>query len=172
MINADNSNEEPNPKKAQMMYNTMDPFCNLKNKYSHVRVDANKDEEVSHEDDLEFLLRGLKNSYSHQPIFLQAVEEMAISLKPLFADPLNGLFYKKVFLMMAEPERVISFHVKWEDDKGKLHQNRGWRVEFSRYGKLWIVVNFLSYRSSSPTNVYTYIHIYIYIYLCYLVLMI
>eukprot|EP01083_Nonionella_stella_P004611 13395_1 len=109
----------------------MDPFCNLKNKYSHVRVDANKDEEVSHEDDLEFLLRGLKNSYSHQPIFLQAVEEMAISLKPLFADPLNGLFYKKVFLMMAEPERVISFHVKWEDDKGKLHQNRGWRVEFS-----------------------------------------
>jgi len=28
-------------------------------------------------------------------------------------------------------ERMVSFHVPWEDDNGEQHVNRGWRVEFS-----------------------------------------
>ena len=78
-------------------------------------------------------LNDLRAKYPHQPVFLQAVEEMALAIEPLFHDPVNGDFYKRAFLYMTEPERMISFHVPWMDDQGKLNVNRGWRVEFSRY---------------------------------------
>lgn len=74
----------------------------------------------------------LRAKYAHQPTFLQSVEEMAVSLLPLFEDPDNGDFHKRAFLAMAEPERMISFRVSWMDDDGKLQFNRGWRVEFNR----------------------------------------
>jgi len=64
-------------------------------------------------------------------VFLQAVEEMSISLRSLFLDPEKGEFYQRAFVAMAEPERTISFRVSWMDDKGVLNFNRGWRVEFS-----------------------------------------
>jgi glutamate dehydrogenase (NADP+) len=76
-------------------------------------------------------LNDLKQKYSHQPVFLQCVDEIALSLLPLFKDPDNGDFYKRAFTAMAEPERCISFRVPWEDDQGNMHFNRGWRVEFS-----------------------------------------
>lgn len=63
--------------------------------------------------------------------FLQAVDEMALAVEPLFSDPANGEFYKAAFLYLTEPERMISFHVPWTDDQGNQHVNRGWRVEFS-----------------------------------------
>jgi len=84
----------------------------------------------THEDELSFL-NDLKLKYSHQPVFLQAVEEMAISLRSLFLDPEKGDFYQRAFVAMAEPERIISFRVPWMDDNGVLHFNRGYRVEFS-----------------------------------------
>jgi glutamate dehydrogenase (NADP+) len=82
--------------------------------------------------DLTFL-NDLRSKYSHQTTFLQAVEEMAVALMPLFEDPKEGDFYQRAFLTMAEPERTISFRVPWMDDSGKLQFNRGWRVEFNRY---------------------------------------
>lgn len=76
-------------------------------------------------------LDDLRSKYSHQPTFLQAVEEMAVSLMPLFEDADQGDFYRRAFVAMAEPERSISFRVPWMDDAGKLQFNRGFRVEFS-----------------------------------------
>jgi glutamate dehydrogenase (NADP+) len=78
-------------------------------------------------------LDDLRSKYPHQPVFLQAVEEMALAIEPLFHDPVEGDFYKRAFLYMTEPERTISFHVPWMNDQGWLVINRGWRVEFSRY---------------------------------------
>lgn len=75
-------------------------------------------------------LDDLRKRNAHQPIFLQAVEEMAIALDPLFQDEESGEFYKRAFLVVAEPERTISFRVPWTDDGGNLQINRGWRVEF------------------------------------------
>lgn len=77
-------------------------------------------------------LEDLRKKYSHQPTFLQAVEEMAMALLPLFRDEKDGKFYQRAFLALTEPERTISFKVPWEDDKGNIQINRGWRVEFSR----------------------------------------
>lgn len=92
-------------------------------------------------------LKDLRKKYSHQPVFLQSVDEIALSLLPLFEDPDKGDFYRRAFAAMTEPERIIAFRVPWEDDKGNLHFNRGWRVEFSRYvqGKFknWISHNCL-----------------------------
>jgi len=82
------------------------------------------------EDTLAFL-DDLRGKYQHQPTFLQAVEEMALSLTDLFQDPNDGEFYKRAFLMIAEPERMISFRVPWMDDQGRIRHNRGWRVEFN-----------------------------------------
>jgi glutamate dehydrogenase (NADP+) len=81
---------------------------------------------------LEFL-DDLRQKYSHQPTFLQSVEEIALSLLPLFEEPAQGDFYKRAFVAMTEPERTIFFRVPWEDDNGNLQFNRGWRVEFSRF---------------------------------------
>jgi glutamate dehydrogenase (NADP+) len=76
-------------------------------------------------------LQDLKTKYAHQPTFLQAVEEMANSLQPLFLDPAKGKYYQRAFLLLAEPERTIGFRVPWTDDSGVQQINRGWRVEFS-----------------------------------------
>ncbi len=82
---------------------------------------------------LDNLLSDLRRKYEHQPIFLQSVNEIGHSLTPLFDDPEKGDFYKRAFVVMTEPERTISFRVSWEDDKGIMRYNRGWRVQFSRY---------------------------------------
>ncbi len=73
------------------------------------------------------ILADLRNKYAHQPTFLQAVEEMALSIQDLLDEP----FYREVFHVMTEPERAISFRVPWMDDNGKMQYNRGWRIEFN-----------------------------------------
>ena len=39
--------------------------------------------------------------------------------------------YKKALQVAAIPERVIQFRVTWEDDKGQVQVNRGYRVQFN-----------------------------------------
>ena len=62
--------------------------------------------------------------------FHQAVKEVLESLGPVlvkypeFAD-------KKIIERICEPERQIIFRVPWQDDKGEVHINRGFRVEFN-----------------------------------------
>ena len=38
---------------------------------------------------------------------------------------------KGILETIVEPERVIKFRVPWTDDKGKVHVNRGFRVQFN-----------------------------------------
>jgi len=111
-----------------------DALEELRKKYVHDRGDEssptfNTSESNGTDDDF---LAPLKTMYIHQPTFLQAVQEMAHSLAPLFADEDHGDFYKRAFLIMTEPERTISFRVNWTDDRGRIQTNRGWRIEFSR----------------------------------------
>ncbi|MDR0951463.1 MAG: NADP-specific glutamate dehydrogenase [Oscillospiraceae bacterium] len=65
-----------------------------------------------------------------QPEFLQAVSEVLDSLEPLVEkDPIY--ISSGVIEAFVEPERLISFRVPWYDDNGKLHINRGFRVQFN-----------------------------------------
>lgn len=93
-------------------------------------VHLTDDDEVMNQQRNDFLA-DLKEKYAHQPSFLEAVEVMANSLEPLFLDAEKGEFFKRSFLLMTEPERIISFRVNWTNDQGLLQTNRGWRVEFS-----------------------------------------
>lgn len=77
---------------------------------------------------LNAIMDDLHQKYHHQPLFLQAVQEMILSIKDLLEDPL----YCQAFAIITEPERTISFRVTWMDDRGTLQINRGWRIEFNR----------------------------------------
>nr|XP_009858550.1 NADP-specific glutamate dehydrogenase [Ciona intestinalis] len=65
----------------------------------------------------------------NQTEFLQAVDEVLISLKPLFDRYPK---YLSVLPAVCEPERVVQFRVPWQDDKGDIQINRGFRVQFNQ----------------------------------------
>jgi len=65
-----------------------------------------------------------------QPEFHQAVEEIMETLEPTVKR--HPEFVKaKIYERIVEPERMIIFRVPWEDDKGNVQVNRGFRVQFN-----------------------------------------
>lgn len=79
---------------------------------------------------IDSFLERLRQRDPHQPEFHQAVEEVLRTLWPyLEANP----HYLKAGILerMVEPERVIIFRVPWVDDKGRIHVNRGFRVQMN-----------------------------------------
>ena len=62
--------------------------------------------------------------------FHQAVHEVLESLGPVLAAR-PGLAGARLLDRLIEPERQIMFRVPWEDDEGRVHVNRGFRVEFN-----------------------------------------
>ena len=65
-----------------------------------------------------------------EPEFHQAVREVLTSLAPV-ANARPELIREGVMDCLVEPERTIKFRVPWEDDKGNIHVNRGFRVQFN-----------------------------------------
>ena len=66
----------------------------------------------------------------NEPEFLQAVGEVLESLVPVVEK--NPAIEKNAILeRITEPERAIQFRVTWMDDKGGVHVNRGYRVQFN-----------------------------------------
>ena len=62
--------------------------------------------------------------------FHQAVTEVFHSLAPVLArNP--ELADQKIIQRICEPERQVIFRVPWQDDRGEVHINRGFRVEFN-----------------------------------------
>ena len=65
-----------------------------------------------------------------QKVFHQAVKEVVSSLTPVLQQ--HPLYIKERILeRIAEPERIIIFRVPWQDDKGEIHVNRGFRVQYN-----------------------------------------
>ena len=62
--------------------------------------------------------------------FLQAVEEVLLSLEPVVAQR-PDLVKAGIIDRMVEPERFIQFRVSWVDDAGNVQVNRGFRVQFN-----------------------------------------
>lgn len=63
--------------------------------------------------------------------FHQAVREFLDSIAPVIKVHEAEYRETKVLERIVEPERSISFRVPWTDDHGKLHVNRGYRVQFN-----------------------------------------
>ncbi len=82
---------------------------------------------MSYVDDV---LADVKEKNADQPEFIQAVTEVLESLRTVVeADPRYE--QNAILERMVEPERAIIFRVPWVDDAGKIHVNRGYRVQFN-----------------------------------------
>lgn len=66
-----------------------------------------------------------------QPEFIQAVEEVLESVRPVVER--NEETYRREALLerMTMPERNFTFTVPWVDDLGQVQVNRGYRVQFN-----------------------------------------
>ncbi|RSN69872.1 MULTISPECIES: NADP-specific glutamate dehydrogenase [Actinomadura] len=65
-----------------------------------------------------------------EPEFHQAVHEVLESL-PAVLSARPRLAASRLIERLIEPERQIMFRVPWQDDAGRVHVNRGFRVEFN-----------------------------------------
>ena len=79
---------------------------------------------------IETVLENLKKANPNEPEFYQAATEILTTLAPVVEKHPE---YEAAGLLerFVEPERVIMFRVPWVDDKGKVHVNKGYRVQFN-----------------------------------------
>ena len=77
------------------------------------------------------VLESVKKKNAHEPEFIQAVTEVLESIR-VVVDA-NEAVYRKAALLerLVEPDRIITFRVPWTDDKGEVHVQRGYRVQFN-----------------------------------------
>ncbi len=66
-----------------------------------------------------------------QPEFIQAVQEVLESLRPVIEK--NEEAYRRDALLerLVVPERTVIFRVSWVDDAGQVRVNRGYRVQYN-----------------------------------------
>ena len=76
------------------------------------------------------ILEELKRRNPGEPEFHQAATEVLESLTPVF-DRHPEFEAAGLLERFVEPERVVMFRVPWVDDAGKVHVNRGFRVQFN-----------------------------------------
>ncbi|AVT32255.1 NADP-specific glutamate dehydrogenase [Plantactinospora sp. BC1] len=85
---------------------------------------------MSVEDKLESIFTSVVRRNPGESEFHQSVREVLDSVVPaLISHPEYA--EAKIIERICEPERQIIFRVPWEDDRGEVHINRGFRVEFN-----------------------------------------
>jgi glutamate dehydrogenase (NADP+) len=76
------------------------------------------------------LIEKTKAKNPAEPEFHQAVEEVLESLEPTIEK--HPEFVKAgIYDRIIEPDRAILFRVPWADDKGNIHVQKGFRVQFN-----------------------------------------
>lgn len=74
---------------------------------------------------------GLVAKFPEETEFHATAKEVLESLEPIVKE--NEELYRHNALLerLVEPERAIVFRVPWQDDKGQIHVNTGYRVQFN-----------------------------------------
>ena len=77
------------------------------------------------------VLARVKTKNAAEPEFLQAVDEVLESIRPVVEA--NEELYKKEAILerITEPDRQFKFRVAWVDDNGQVQVNTGNRVQFN-----------------------------------------
>jgi glutamate dehydrogenase (NADP+) len=83
---------------------------------------------VSDHVDLATFMAGVRRRNPGQEEFAQAVQEVAEDVFDFIRDK-EAYHEYQILRRIAEPDRVVSFRVCWEDDKGNIRVQRGWRVQ-------------------------------------------
>ena len=79
---------------------------------------------------VEKIMQDLEHKHPGESEYLQAVREVLISIEDVYNQ--HPEFEKaKLIERIVEPERIITFRVPWTDDKGEVHVNLGYRVQFN-----------------------------------------
>jgi glutamate dehydrogenase (NADP+) len=82
------------------------------------------------EEKIESIYQQVKARNPGEEEFHQAVKEVLESLGPVLVK-YPEFAERKIIELICEPERQIIFRVPWQDDRGEVHINRGFRVEFN-----------------------------------------
>src|SRR5687768_15537834 len=78
--------------------------------------------------DLNGFIEGVSRRNPGQPEFVQAVTEVAQDIFEFIEDK-EEYHRWQILRRIAEPDRVVSFRVVWEDDNNNIRVQRGWRVQ-------------------------------------------
>ena len=78
--------------------------------------------------DLEQFMAGVERRNPGETEFIQAVREVAEDIYDFMEDKVH-YHEAQILRRIAEPDRVISFRVCWEDDNGSIRVQRGYRVQ-------------------------------------------
>lgn len=72
----------------------------------------------------------LEAKYGHEKEYLQAVREVLESVEEVYNQHPE---FERASLIerIVEPDRIFTFKVAWQDDRGKVHVNTGYRVQFN-----------------------------------------
>ena len=78
----------------------------------------------------EQILSALEAKHPGEHEYLQAVREVLLSIEDVYNQ--HPEFERvKLIERLVEPDRIITFRVPWVDDKGEVHVNLGYRVQFN-----------------------------------------
>ncbi|NSW45512.1 MAG: NADP-specific glutamate dehydrogenase [Bacteroidales bacterium] len=79
---------------------------------------------------VEKIMSNLEKKHPGEVEYLQAVREVLESIEEVYNQ--NPQFEQaKIIERLVEPDRILTFKVPWTDDKGEVHVNLGYRVQFN-----------------------------------------
>lgn len=78
----------------------------------------------------EQILTALEAKHQGEKEFLQAVREVLLSIEDVYNEH-PEFEQAKLIERLVEPDRILTFRVPWTDDKGEVHVNIGYRVQFN-----------------------------------------
>ena len=70
----------------------------------------------------------LRRRFPHEPEYLQAVEEVVTSIEDVYNEHPEFERYNLIERLCL-PDRIFSFRVSWVDDKGRVQNNMGYRIQ-------------------------------------------
>lgn len=74
------------------------------------------------------VIDNLKRRFPNEPEYIQAVDEVLTTIEEVYNQ--HPEFEKNNLIeRLCIPDRIFSFRVTWQDDKGVVHTNMGYRVQ-------------------------------------------
>ena len=73
-------------------------------------------------------IEDLRTRFPNEPEYIQAVEEVVASIADVY-DRYPAFKSVNLLERLCIPDRIISFRVSWVDDKGRVRNNMGYRVQ-------------------------------------------
>ncbi|MDE6768236.1 MAG: glutamate dehydrogenase, partial [Muribaculaceae bacterium] len=74
------------------------------------------------------VMADLRRRFPNEPEYLQAVEEVVDSIEDVYNE-YPQFEAENLIERLCIPDRIFSFRVSWVDDKGKVHNNMGYRIQ-------------------------------------------